>query len=305
MAAKCGPPISTTAIWDCTLEPVAGKTARALRLGFRLVKGFGQADAGAIAAARAAPLHSVEDFARRTKLSIPALQTLAEADAFRSVGLDRRQALWAVSRYPKPARPPCYGAICRCSPPPKPQPLPPNPRWTLPVMTLGEHVLTDYALMRMSLKAHPMALLRTDFAQLGYVESRQLKTLPVDRMVHAAGIVLIRQRPGSVNGVIFSTLEDETGIANLIIWPAVFERFRRIVLSARLLGVRGKLQREQGVIHVIAQELFDMSGYLNRLREEHGGEAGETRRPVDHYRVKPPGRRNSPAALLPKGRNFH
>ena len=115
-----------------------------------------------------------------------------------------------------------------------------------------------------------MALLRSAFDALGYVKSETLATLSLARPVKAAGIVLIRQRPGSASGVIFSTIEDETGIANLIIWPKVFERYRRIVLSARLLGVRGKLQREQGVIHLVARELFDMSSLLTGLSEKHG-----------------------------------
>jgi error-prone DNA polymerase len=139
-------------------------------------------------------------------------------------------------------------------------------------MPLGEHVLTDYATVRMSLKAHPMALLRDEFKRLGYTRTMDLASLPADRIVKVAGIALIRQRPGSAKGVIFSTLEDETGIANIITWPKTFERYRRTVLAARLLGVRGTLQREQEVIHVVARELIDMSTSLASLSEKAWGQ---------------------------------
>jgi error-prone DNA polymerase len=187
----------------------------------------------------------------------------------------------------------------------------------LPAMKLGEHVLADYIAIRMSLKAHPMALLRPVFQKRNYLPAAQLRILTTGRLVQAAGIVLIRQRPGTASGVIFSTLEDETGIANIIIWPKVFEEYRRIVLGARLLGVRGKLQSEQGVIHVIAQELFDMSGHLAGLAdvEPAAGDflspGDEVRRSVeeDHRtsRLKslPPSEAALIAQTLPKGRNFH
>jgi error-prone DNA polymerase len=260
--------------WDYTLEPrekqEAGKPGRALRLGFRQVKGIARKDADSIRRARGASRYSsLEDFARRTGLGVPALKLFAEADAFRSIGLDRRQALWAVARYFETGTPSVLAKelpIFTDAPA-----IPIEPHVSLPAMPLGEHVLTDYATIKMSLKAHPMALLRRVFAGLGYVQTKELATLPVNRMVKVAGIVLIRQRPGSAKGVIFSTLEDETGIANIITWPKTFERHRRTVIAARLLGVRGTLQREQGVIHVVARQLFDMSPYLRSLSEKHGG----------------------------------
>jgi error-prone DNA polymerase len=171
-------------------------------------------------------------------------------------------------------------------------------------------VLTDYATVRMSLKAHPMALLRDEFARLGYVQTKDLAALPANRMLRVAGIVLIRQRPGSANGVIFSTLEDETGIANIITWPKTFERYRRTVLAARLLGVRGTLQREQGVVHIVAGELIDMSRYLASLSDKHGG-TDAFLSPTDHVkhggedpRGKPRRRKGLLSQVLPKGRNF-
>ena len=202
---------------------------------------------------------------RRTALGAPALRILAEADAFRSIGLDRRQALWRVARYLE-AGTPAASVLPLFAETPA---LPAEPDAALPAMPLGEHVLTDYATLRLSLKAHPMALLRPQFARLGYVKAEALASLPANRAVRVAGIVLIRQRPGSASGVIFSTLEDETGIANLIIWPKIFERFRRIVLTARLLGVRGVLQSQDGAVHVVARELTDLSAYLAGLSEEH------------------------------------
>jgi error-prone DNA polymerase len=242
--------------WDYTLEPrenenrEQGKPGRALRLGLRQVKGIAQRDVEAIMAARRkAAFASLEDFAHRTGLGVPALRLLAEADTFRSIGLDRRQALWAVARYRETGTP---SMLFQNLPIFTEAPAIPNePAVSLPAMPLGEHVLTDYATVRMSLKAHPMALLRGEFAGLGYVQTKDLATLPANRILKVAGIVLIRQRPGSANGVIFSTLEDETGIANIITWPKTFERYRRTVLAARLLGVRGTLQREHGVMHVV------------------------------------------------------
>jgi error-prone DNA polymerase len=297
-----------------------GKTpepANALRLGFRLVKGLSQDEAKAIAENRGAGYASLDDFAARTRLPVRKLRTLADADAFRSIGLDRRQALWAVSRYAETGTPaalleslPLFAATA--SPP-----LAREAEVPLPKMALGEHVLADYIAIRMSLKAHPMALLREDFQPKGYLRAAGLRELPSGAWVKVAGIVLIRQRPGTASGVIFSTLEDETGIANIIIWPKVFEQYRRVVLGARLLGVRGQLQSEQGVIHIVARQLFDMSGHLARLAEK-APAAGdflspgdEVRRPVEEdRRAYRPGKLRAPATALitqalPKGRNFH
>jgi error-prone DNA polymerase len=281
------------------------------------VKGLSAADAEAIVNARGAGYRTLDEFAARTGLPVHKLKILAEADAFRSIGLDRRQALWAISRYAETGTPaalldslPLFAATG--SPP-----LASEADVSLPAMKLGEHVLADYIAIRMSLKAHPMALLRETFAKRNYLQAAQLRTLSGKRFVNVAGIVLIRQRPGTASGVIFSTLEDETGIANIIIWPKVFEEYRRIVLGARLLGVRGELQSEQGVIHVIARQMFDMSGHLATLAEKGPAAADflspgdEVRRPVEEDRradrQKP--RPQEDAALiaqtLPKGRNFH
>jgi error-prone DNA polymerase len=146
----------------------------------------------------------------------------------------------------------------------------------LPAMPLGEHVVEDYASTSLSLKRHPLAFLRAELAQDGIVPAAALATLPVERRVAIAGLVLIRQRPGSAKGVIFITVEDETGIANLIVRPPILERFRRIVLGATLLYCRGRLQREEGVIHVVAEDLRDLTPRLRTLRERDGAERPRT-----------------------------
>jgi DNA polymerase III alpha subunit len=137
----------------------------------------------------------------------------------------------------------------------------------LPEMPLGEHVVEDYASLGLTLKRHPLAFLRTELAREGLVTAAELAHLPVDRRLSIAGIVLIRQRPGSANGVVFITIEDETGIANLIVWPQILERFRPAALGATLLGCTGKLQREESVIHIVADRLQDMTPRLNTLRD--------------------------------------
>ena len=143
----------------------------------------------------------------------------------------------------------------------------------LPEMPLGEHVVEDYASLSLTLKRHPLAFLRREFAREGLVTAAELADLQVDRRLAIAGVVLIRQRPGSANGVVFITLEDETGIANLIVWPAILERFRRAALGATLLYCRGRLQREESVIHVVADDLQDWTRRLNTLRERTGSDA--------------------------------
>ncbi|HEX5453557.1 MAG TPA: OB-fold nucleic acid binding domain-containing protein [Stellaceae bacterium] len=142
----------------------------------------------------------------------------------------------------------------------------------LPEMPLGEHVVEDYGTLGLTLKRHPLAFLRAELAREGLAAARDLATLPVGKRVAIAGLVLIRQRPGSANGVVFITLEDETGIANLIVWPDVLERFRRAALGATLLYCRGRLQREESVIHIVADDLKDWTARLNSLRERTGGE---------------------------------
>jgi len=144
---------------------------------------------------------------------------------------------------------------------------PPEPAVKLSEMRLGEHVASDYAFLELSLKAHPMALLRAEFQRQGVIRTAELAAVAPGERVTVAGLVLVRQRPGSANGVIFATLEDETGIANLVIWTHVFERFRAALMGATLLACTGQVQREGIVIHVVAERLVDLSPRLGRLTE--------------------------------------
>jgi DNA polymerase III alpha subunit len=164
-------------------------------------------------------------------------------------------------------------------------------------MSLGEHVVEDYRSLGLSLKRHPLAFLRAELAAEGLVTAADLAWLPVDRRLSIAGIVLIRQRPGSANGVVFVTIEDETGVANLILWPPILERFRRAALGATLLSCTGKLQREESVIHIVADRLADLSPRLHTLRD-HGGDD----RPPLKLPKKAPG--HNPRDLVIPSRNF-
>jgi error-prone DNA polymerase len=305
-----------------------------VRLGLRQVKGFREADAARLVAARDKPYRSVRDLWLRSGISRSGLGRLAEADAFRSIGLDRRAALWEVRALDPVAAAehlPLFaaaaaaagasGAASREAP------------VALPAMPLGEHVVNDYRSLSLSLKAHPLAFLRAELAARSITLAGRLADIPSGRRLSVAGLVLVRQRPGTAQGVIFATLEDETGIANIIVWPKVFERYRPIVLGSRLLKVTGRLQSEQGVIHIVAERLEDWSSLLARLSDEPIGTGGiaradEVERPVDerYLKVKPSSRltrlaaadaadaaANTPdrdshkavAAAMPKGRNFH
>jgi error-prone DNA polymerase len=276
--------------------------AFALRLGLRQIKGFSEADAERLVAGRCQGYESAEALWRRSGLGRLALERLAGADALRSLTLDRRQGIWslkALGEAPLPLfavspsrairgsgdlplrRQAGEGIPARPSVRPSPvDGLTPAATFSrnaaegneahaaslLPPMPLGEQVIEDYASLNLSLKRHPLAFLRDELKEDGIVTAAELATLPVERRVRVAGLVLIRQRPGSAKGVIFITLEDETGVANLIIWPPILERYRRTVLGATLLYCRGRLQREEGVIHVVAGELRDFTPRLKTLR---------------------------------------
>jgi error-prone DNA polymerase len=216
-----------------------------------------------IVAARARrPFTSLEDFARDTALPKRALILLADADAFRSIGLDRRAALWAVRRLPDDVPLPLFEiATAREQPDENAQPLPPMP--------LPEQVVADYQTIRLSLKGHPMEFLRPMFGQERVTACKDVCHDIDKRYVRCAGVVLVRQRPGSAKGVVFMTLEDETGIANIVVWPKVMERFRREVMGARLLLVEGHVQSSpEKVTHLVAERLFDRSLDLVNLAND-------------------------------------
>jgi error-prone DNA polymerase len=183
------------------------------------------------------------------------LEHLAEADALRSVGLDRRTALWRIAGLESaPALPLLEGQVKRHATP------------ELPIMSRGEHVIADYRATGLSLKAHPCALLREKLMGAGILTCREATAAANGRIVRLAGVVTVRQRPGTAKGTVFVTIEDETGIANVIVWPALVEVFRNQIINATLLIVEGQLQRgEEGVAHVIARRLADRSRWLAGL----------------------------------------
>ena len=232
-------------------------TGLAVRLGLRQVKGLVKQDADAIVVSRGAGYRSVADLARRAGLGRAALETIAAADAFGSLGHDRRGALWAIGGL-DPAPLPLFAAAAAAD-------ASREPTVALPSAPLGEQVADDYRALRLSLKAHPVALLRPCLARDGYAENRRLADLPHGRRIKTAGVVVTRQRPGSANGVIFITLEDETGNANLIVWPKTFERFRRVVLQSTMIGVEGSVQCDGIVVHVLAERLVALDRLLGRL----------------------------------------
>ena len=280
----------------------------AIRLGFRQIKGLNEADMLCLVQSRQGGFDSVRDLWLRTKLSPAVLENLAQADAFRSLGLDRREALWAVRGlnragdkddlplFAKTA----FGAA--------------EPDAHLPPMPLGEHVVEDYRHLSLSLKAHPLAFLRQKFAAKNIVSTQKANDEPSGTRARlcVAGLVLIRQRPGTAKGVIFMTLEDETGTLNVIVWPKLFEAQRAIVIGARCVAVTGRVQSEAGVTHLIAEKLEDMTAMLVHLSaygtqvsalaradEVRRPQARETREPAALFDMEPVRR------VLPKGRNFH
>jgi error-prone DNA polymerase len=311
-----------------TLEEHSGDY-HALRLGFRQIDGFKWADpdeeflrqkggkpkAGdwseRIVAARARRrFTSLEDFARDTALPKRALILLADADAFRSIGLDRRAALWAVRRLPDDVPLPLFEiATAREQPDEQAQPLPDMP--------LPEQVVADYQTIRLSLKGHPMEFLRPMFAGEGVIACDGVCHDQDRRHVRCAGVVLVRQRPGSAKGVVFMTLEDETGIANIVVWPKVMERFRKEVMGARLILVEGYIQSSpEQVTHLVAQRLFDRSHDLINLASDsfhrkHAVPVGPALIEPLHDRRQHP---DNPAQkirhprnlrILPRSRDFH
>jgi error-prone DNA polymerase len=262
------------------------RTSHAVRLGFRQIKGMREADAALLTVARESPYRSVRDLWLRSGISRAGLERLAEADCFRSLGLDRRAALWEVRALDPAAAAERLPLFAGSS-----DDLSREEAVVLPEMPPGEHVVSDYRSLSLSLKAHPVSFLRSELASRRAVEAGRLPEMKSGRRIAVAGLVLVRQRPGTAAGVIFATLEDETGVANIIVWPKIFERYRPIVLGARLLLVTGRLQSEQGVIHVVAERLEDLSPLLARLSEEEIGNNGlaradEVRRPVDEHRQK-------------------
>jgi error-prone DNA polymerase len=299
-------------------------TTYAVRLGLRQIVGVKEKDMIQLVKQRGQGYDSVRDLWLRSDLSSTVLERLADADAFRSLGLDRRQALWAVRGLDRVGDQDDLPLFM--SRPGRDT----EPDARLPPMPLGAHVVEDYRRLSLSLKAHPASFMRARLSARGILRSDALRSVKSGARVTVAGLVLVRQRPGTAGGVIFMTLEDETGVANIIVWPKVFERLRAIVLGARFVAVTGKLQSEQGVIHIVAERMNDLTpmlgllseagptiGALARADEAHRTEPTETRKRqgncfaqpprLDDPRAKPP----SPpmetvdiAEAMPAGRNF-
>ncbi len=255
-------------IWDCTLKP--GDNGRhALRLGFRQAKGFREADAIALLKTRGEGYETVQDVWRRSGLTVRALEVLANADAWDSLHLSRRDALWQIKRLAGAPLPLFEQADAAAGQFHNAGPVETafEPTVLLPAMTAGEQVIEDYRHLMLSLKHHPVAFLRSRFAADGIIVNRQLKDIKDKTRVGVCGLVLIRQQPGTASGVIFMTIEDETGVANIVVWPSVFDRYRPIVLGSRLVGIHGRVQRDDSgkVIHVVAERLVDLSHHLDTL----------------------------------------
>ena len=273
--------------WDNTLE-LCANGALSLRLGFRQVNGFREEWANTLNISRGNGYGTVRDVAQKTRLSKKALIILAEADSFQSTGLDRREILWAVRALPGDEDLPLFAASYT-------QEQPDEEIAPLPQMPLSEHVVADHQMLRLSLKAHLMHFLRDMFHRERVMNCAEINAAPDGRKVKCAGIVLIRQMPGDA-GVVFVTLSDEAGVANVVVWPKLVQTFRREIMGARLMLVEGKVQRGEGdVVHLVAERIVDRSHELFRLSED------ITQDPTTHPSHGHP--RN--VRTVPKSRDFH
>ena len=286
--------------WDNLLEEKINKY-HALRIGFRQIKGMNKEDVELLIAHRKEFFTNIQQL-RDIGLSATTLETLADADAFRSIGLDRRQALWQVSAcHDQPT------GIFRGQQFNRDE----EKKVTLPQMMLSEHVVHDYASTSLSLKAHPVSFIREKLQRLHITSTTELSRLHDGDPIKVAGLVLVRQRPGTAKGICFITIEDETGCANLVVFPNIFQEFRKEVLQSRLLMVEGKLQIEGEVIHVIVNSCYDLSKLLQQLTSSKEEDlplltlsrADQT--PSAVYPIqKTQGQKMIQAEIFPKGRNF-
>jgi error-prone DNA polymerase len=271
--------------------------ALAIRLGFRQVDGFRREWAERLVAARGKGFTHVEQLSQRAGLPPRALHLLADADAFGSIALKRREALWEARRTPQGILPLFAHADAA--------ELGEEADAGLPAMPLPEEVVTDYQVTRLSLKGHPMQFLRTAFEGEGVLSCMEAAKAPNGKIKRVAGVVLIRQRPGKGNAL-FITLEDETGITNVLLWARDFERYRREVMAARLMEVEGEIQRsKEGVMHLIARRVFDRSSLLGSLTDDQPLRPPMAR--ADGPKNPPDPRHGHPrnVRILPKSRDFH
>ncbi|MGO1817457.1 MAG: error-prone DNA polymerase [Sphingobacterium sp.] len=288
--------------WDNTLEDRPGQPA-ALRLGFRQIKGIRQQDTEMLIRARKKGYEQIH-FLLDAGVSLTTLEKLADADAFRYLGLDRRQAFWEISALADRPQALFKGQIS-------------GSQWEknvkLPAMSLGEHVIHDYRTLSLSLKAHPVSFVRSALNQLNILQTIELEKRPDGTLVKVAGLILIRQRPGTAKGVCFITLEDESGVANAVVFGNNFTQYRREILYAQLLMIEGKLQKEGQVIHVLAHKIHDLSHLFNALGPKDQKLSQLATPPVadeniDHPLSTENKKRQKPIQtqfeLFPKGRNF-
>ncbi|OHV80758.1 error-prone DNA polymerase [Rhizobium sp. LCM 4573] len=329
--------------WDCLLEKAEfDKDAidprhasmrevilaeRAVRLGFRQVKGLSEdAVKDKLIANRGDGYKSIRDLWLRSGLDKADIERLADADAFGadSFGISRREALWQVRGLDRNAveKLPLFDQVRHSE-------LQVEPQVRLPEMLPGEQVIEDYRYLSLSLKAHPVSFFRERLAKMGVTRNVDLLTVPNGQRVTIAGLVLVRQRPGSANGVIFMTLEDETGVANAIVWKKAFDNSRAVVMGARLVRIRGRLQSQSGVIHTVVEHIEDMTPMLGLLQQEAeqlgvSGRSDGALHLLEDHRKKPAARGRAQsrpgeglgkvidhdevaetARVMPKGRNFH
>ncbi|WP_116654694.1 error-prone DNA polymerase [Pelagibacterium sediminicola] len=271
--------------WDCTLEPTGNEARFAVRLGLRMVKGLANAHAAAIVAARAdQPFASVEDLWRRAGVPVAALVHIAEADGFRPpFGLARREALWAIKGLRDEELPLFAAASAR-----EGQTVSEisEPSIALRPMAAGREVVADYSHTGLSLRRHPISFLREDLRKRRMVSCAEAMGARDRRWLETAGIVLVRQRPGSAKGVMFITIEDETGITNVVVWQKVFAQYWRVILSSSMIAVRGRVQREGEVVHLVVHRIVDLSRDLASVGQRDVATVGQQGPEADSIRVK-------------------
>ncbi|BBC99560.1 error-prone DNA polymerase [Sphingobium sp. YG1] len=256
------PPCINRSRWDCTLEPTRGRYL-AVRLGLRMARGLSNLHAAMIVSARGdEQFNSVEGVWRRAGVPPAAIERLADADAFHALAHDRRQALWQVKGLGDKPLPLFAAADAREG---RSGPEGDEPMVTLEPLSEGREVVEDYRTIQLSLRAHPLAFLREDLRRRGVKSAAELDQVKDGRHVEVAGVILVRQKPGSAKGVLFITIEDETGIANGILWPDRFEAQRRTVLASAMVGLRGRLQREGIVTHIIIDRVIDYTPLLRSI----------------------------------------
>ena len=282
--------------WDCTLEPTDQEDRLAVRLGLRMVRGLANADAARLVAHRdGGAFTTVEDLWRRASTSVGALTRLAEANAFLpGLGLQRREALWAIKALRDDSLP--LFAVVQNDGATTPEVS--EPTLSLPAMAEGQEVVEDYSHVGLTLRDHPVTFLRDTLQSRHVMTCADASAMRDRRLTRVAGLVLVRQKPGSAKGVMFITIEDETGVANLVIWPSLYEQQRQVVLSASLLVVDGKVQREGDVVHIVATRLYDGSDLLASI----GRRASF---PLPHGRGDEVYRGSAPDARSPKVRDIY